>query len=275
MRIIYWLTSVFGRKSDGVRINAGHSGMVLQENERFIPACTQRRRYPRFTVEGIGIRLKMIFVETIKISDIGVGGACIIVRRTLNPGSKVLMRMNSEKIQRPLLGTVVWEKRGNHRPGTDGTGPFPYRVGIQFKEVSPETRLQLKDFMGVSEMPEEKTHANTYELSAIRYRAPRDEGAVLNYPATYIVKKISLSGMLVDTNCQFEVEQRYPMALFLPNESDPVKFSGRVASQISLPGGNSFATGIEFCNLSEHDGTRLKKSIVGLLLKNKTAVEYN
>jgi hypothetical protein len=265
MNIMNWLTSLFGQKPDEGDSNKIQSSLFPREKENISPGYSQKRRYPRFLVEGMDIRSKMIFAEPVHLSNISVGGACIITKMPLNTDNNVLIRINRDRIRRPLLGTIIWESQSGGIPYRENKSLPLYRAGIQFKGITPETLVQLKDFMRISGVPEEKPYVETYKPNALRYVITREEGAILNYPATYTVKKISLSGMLIEANCKLEVEQKYPMALFLPSEGT-VKFNGRIASQIPIPGReSSFDTGIEFCNLIEHEKTRLKRFITSLL----------
>jgi hypothetical protein len=270
MKFMHWLTTLFGQKPEGSEDKSVQSGMVSQEKENVTPEYSQKRRYPRFLVEGMDIRSKMIFTEQVQISNMSVGGACIITRMPLNTGNNVLIRINRDKIRRSLLGTVIWESRSGGISSRKGMSLPIYRAGIQFKGVTPEILVQLKDYMRISGIPEEKPYVETYRPNALRYVVTKGEGAILNYPATYTVKKISLGGMLVETNCKLEVDQKYPMALVLPGEGSPVKFNGRIASQLTIPEMESgFDTGIEFCNLTEHENTRLKRFITSLLWKHE------
>jgi hypothetical protein len=266
MDIMKWLSSLFGRKPDRSSSKAIQGSLIPSEKENFIP-YSQKRRYPRFLIKGMDIRSKIICAEPIQLSNISVGGACIITGMPLNSGNNVLIRINRERIQHPLLGTVIWESPSGSVFRRDGMSLPLYRAGIQFKGVTPGTLVQLKDFMRIAGVPEEKPYVESYKQSALRYVVTREEGAILNYPTTYTVKKISIGGMLVETNCKLEVEQKYPMALFLPNEGDPVEFDGRIVSQIKLPGrGPSFDTGIEFYNLTEHGKIILKGFIASASL---------
>jgi hypothetical protein len=264
-----WLSSLFGRKPDRSSSKAIQGNMIPSVKENSTP-YSQKRRYPRFLVQGMDVQSKIICAEPIQLSNISVGGACIITRMPLNSGNNVLIRINRNRVHHSLLGTVIWESPSGGLSCRDGRGlPF-YRAGIQFKGVAPGTLVQLKDFMRIAGVPEEKPYVEPDKQSALRYVVTREEGAILNYPATYIVKKISLSGMLVEANCKLEVEQKYPMALFLPNESHSVKFNGRIVSQIQLRGrGSSFDTGIEFSDLTDHEEIRLKRFIARLLWRHE------
>jgi len=269
MDIMKWLSSLFGRKLDRSSSKAIQGSVIPSEKENFTP-YSQKRRYPRFVVKGMDIQSKIICAEPIQLSNISVGGACIITRMSLNSGNKVLIRINRNRIQHPLLGAVIWESPSGGVFCRDGMDLPLYKAGIQFKGVTTGTLVQLKDFMRIAGVPEEKPYVETDKPSALRYVVTREEGAILNYPTSYTVKKISLGGMLVEANYKLDVEQKYPMALFLPNEGHPVKFNGRIVSQFQLPGrGSSFDTGIEFYNLTEDGKIRLKRFIASLLWRHE------
>jgi hypothetical protein len=271
MRIANWLASFWGRKADegsGMPILNGTAPDRMEAS--ILPVYSQQRRYPRFAVEGMDIRSKMMFAEPIQLSNISVGGACIITKTPLRAGHSILIRMNRDKIKRPILGTIVWNSQGSGVSYAGGVNPQLYRSGIQFKEVRPGTLVQLKDFMRIAGVPEEKAYDKIYTPVALRYTVISDEKAILNYTSVFRVKKISLSGMLVEAIDALEIGRKYPMALFLPHESSPVVFQGRIASQVPGSGEQyGFDLGIEFCNLLEPEKTKLKRFIAGLLWKHE------
>lgn len=67
--------------------------------------------------------------------------------------------------------------------------------------------------------------------------------------------------MLVEAGRAFQVEQRYPLAVYLPEDNRPIKFQGGIASQIPIKNNqtNNYDIDIEFLNLAAHDKTRLNK----------------
>jgi Tfp pilus assembly protein PilZ len=268
MKDINWLTSFLGKKMTGgdrkeIRYDTAHPG-----TEDAAPRYAQKRRYPRFLVESMDIRSQMIFAESIQLSNISVGGACMITKTPLKIGNNILIRINRDRIRRPLLGTIIWKNLKEGISFGDDTGPALYRVGVQFRKVAPETLIQVKDFMRISGVPEETSHVDNDKQLSLRYAVIADEQAIMNYPTTFTVKRISMGGMLVVTNCRLKVEQKYRMALFLPNESSRLSFTGRVASQIPNQGGlMSFETGIEFCDLADRQIKLLKRFIASLLWK--------
>ena len=268
MKDMSWLTSFWSKK-----MAAGHSkevpdDAVHPEEENVAPRYPQKRRYPRFLVEGMDIQSQMIFAESIQLSNISVGGACMVTRTPVQIGNNILIRINRERIRRPLLGTIRWKDPKRDTSDRDETGHAIYRVGVQFKKLAPETLIQVKDFMRISGVPEETAHVDNDKQLSLRYAVIADEQAIMSYPTTFSVKRISMGGMLVVTNCRLKVERRYRMALFLPNQGGPLSFTGRIASQIPAPGKvTSFDTGIEFCDLADKQRKLLKRFIVSLLWK--------
>lgn len=249
--------------NNSVTEKVSREDVIPHEHEGPPQIYTKKRRYKRFTVEGMDVHAKMIFAEIIELSNISIGGACIITTKTLRPGDNVLIRIADEKIRLPLKCTIIWENASESVDDARESPVVLYKAGIQFKEVSSDTIIHLKDFMRVSGIPDEKKLSDEYKPSALRFKIYRSEKAVLNYPVTYPVKKISLGGMLVEADCALEIEQKYPMAIYLPNEDIPIKFQGRIASRIPIPDEklDRFDIGIEFLTLAENDKSRLNKFI--------------
>jgi hypothetical protein len=265
-----WISSLLGKKHADADNREVPAILTPSEDKNAATGFAHMRRYPRFSVEGMDVRSKMMRAEPVRISNISVGGACIITSLPLTSGKKILITMNRNRVPHPLLGTVIWENKSGGTVLKDGVVSPVFRAGIQFKDVSSGTLVQLKDFMRGSGIPEETPHVKTDKQIALRYVITRDDGALLHYPTTYTIKKISMSGMLVEANHECEVGQRYPMALSLPNEKQPVNFIGRIASFYRLPGRDLlFDIGIEFLNLTEQGRTGLKRFIAGLLWKHE------
>jgi hypothetical protein len=85
---------------------------------------------------------------------------------------------------------------------------------------------------------------------------------VLSHSAKFKVKKISLSGMLIQSEQALEINGMIPMGLSF-NAGDPVNFIGRVAScQMANDKGQAYyAIGVEFTDLTDKGRTLLKTFI--------------
>lgn len=221
------------------------------------------RRYPRFSVEGMDVHAKTIFSTDIELFNISMGGACIQSVKRMRIGGNYLIRLKGHGPDLPLKCTVIWENlSGNLHNARGETVPL-YKAGVSFQDITPDKLVKLKDFIRVSGIPYEHRLTDEQRLSALRFKIDVNGKGVLTYPKTYKVKKISLGGMLVETNYQFQAEQKLPMAIFLSAESAPIKFHGRIASVIkhNAADATGFDVGIEFFQMSEHDRKRLSKFI--------------
>jgi c-di-GMP-binding flagellar brake protein YcgR len=224
------------------------------------------RRYKRFTVEKMDINSKMIFTTEIEVSNISVGGACIKTTKSLKIGGNYLIRFEDQKMKLPLKFAVVWEKLSESIKNPKGESIPVYSAGIKFLDLTSDKLVQLKDFIRISGIPEEKMESDEYSPIALRFTIQSNEKAVMNYPEAYRVKQISQGGILVEADYELQTDINYPMAIFIPGDKQPVKFNGRIASCNDTPDKEpkSFNIGIEFLNMSETDKERLN-SFLGSL----------
>ena len=270
MKIANWITSLFDQDGEGNNRGLVPPIIEQQAQENIAPVYAQKRRYPRFAVEDMNVRSKVVFSGKVQISNIGHGGACIISTMPLETGNNVLIKISQEKLGSPLLGTVKWKAQGCSTSVSDDVVPFLCKAGIQFHGVDPSILKEMKGYIKDCGKPDERRPAGPGTQNALRYIFPGHEEAILNYLVTCRVKKISLGGMLIETRNDLKIDRRYPMTLSLPNDAAPVKLIGRVASAIPLGRKESgFDIGIEFCDLAEHDKKRIKKFIVSLLWRHE------
>jgi PilZ domain len=219
------------------------------------PGYAAKRRYERFSIEDGELKAKAALTEVIELSNVSIGGACIITTGTLSPGDNVLLKIPSEKVEKPLKCTIIWETASDKRLERDGANVPAYKAGVRFNDVAPGTVVRLKDFMRSAGVPEERSHDEVYNPSPLRYSVLLNEKTFMNYAATFPVKKISLGGMLVEAGPGLQLGGKYRAALYLPGSDSGIRFNGRVASKIPAAGG--FDAGIEFCDMTEDDRRRL------------------
>ncbi len=218
-----------------------------------------KRRYKRFFLEGMDVRAKALFVSEVELLDISMSGCCVLSRKSFKLGEKCLIRLECEGNSFALRCKVVWEElRGSEKIAQEEVVPL-YRTGIAFVKVSSDRLIQLKDFIRLSGIPNELKLGDQYVPSALRFRVQANPKALIYYPNTSPVKKISLGGMLMELYFDVSVEKRFPMALFLPDKNRPIKFQGRVASCIGMDDIHSkhFDVGIEFLDMKENDRSRM------------------
>lgn len=242
-----------------------HAYLIQEKRERST-MNREKRRYKRFALENMDVRAKTLFAAGIDLLNISVSGACMLSKKGLKLGDKYLIKIESEGMHLSLPCVITWESLCCSVKKSGGEFIPVYKTGVAFKDMTSDTLVKLKDFIRMSGIPNEQRLSDEYRSSALRFAVCANEKAVLFYPETSPVKKMSLGGMLVELCNALQVEKKFPMALFLPNEALPIRFQGRVVSCIAVPNKRPecFDIGIEFFDMAEYDRSRVNR-FLGLL----------
>jgi len=212
----------------------------------------EKRRHKRFVVEGIHGNL--LFAATVSIVNMSMGGAAIETDRRLNIGSDYNLKLEDHGKFISTKCTVVWAVIAEGRKGQRGEVVPVYRVGLEFKEVLTEKAQELGDFI--------EDHKRVIEgrLAGVRFKIHAPERAVLS--SLYLVRKISMGGMLIESGQPFSVGETPTMEMNLPHEKQ-VRFSGRVTSCVESEGllAKHYNIGVAFGEMSEEDKESLKRFI--------------
>jgi len=215
-----------------------------------------KRRYPRFIVEGV--QGKMVFASQVEILNLSLGGVAIKADRRLNIGGEYTLKLELAGETLDIKGLVVWSvMSGLRRSGEDGVPE--YSAGLRFKDIFTERLLRLMAFIDHHKVFEE------HRVGGMRFRIDAPGKALLDSPEQYRVKLISRSGMLIETQHSLELDHVYPMEI-TPPDADAIRFDGRVASIAGVGGESSgqFELGIEFMALAPGDDVRLQEFIESL-----------
>ena len=80
---------------------------------------------------------RLFFTEF--LSDLSLGGMCIVASRPLEPGTKLII---STSTQRPIKieGIVAWSKKSMKNK-------FKYEIGVQFVGLSQDQKSQIADII--------------------------------------------------------------------------------------------------------------------------------
>ncbi len=233
----------------------------------------EKRRYERFTVDVLEINGRMILANAVEIIDMSLGGISIRADRRLNIGNEYTLKIEGRSRTFSLSGAVVWSRLSEMRKGPDGEMIPIYTAGMKFSEVSSEKAAELARF--IEEHRQDLLQENdVHELSGlrlnIRFNITDPGRVVLNCPESYRVKKLSLGGMLIESDCEMGVEGVFPMEVSLP-EDTLITFLGRVASCITaeVEQTGKYDVGIEFTEMSQKDAKILAKFINTLRKSNK------
>lgn len=225
---------------------------------------TEKRRYKRFSVDTLGIRGKMIFANTVEISDISVSGISIRTDKRLNIDREYMLNIVENDKSISVKGTVIWARLQGNRKAANGDLTPLYVVGMKFTDISSVKVRELITFIETHKQKEVSLGKIAKQSDVrlnMRFYVNTNGKTILSCPASYTVKKISMGGMLIESKTPFEVEARMPMEFSLPEDSS-IRFLGRVASStLATDNDAGYKIGIEFIDMSNEDSKKMQEFI--------------
>jgi hypothetical protein len=219
-----------------------------------------RRKYKRFLIEGMDLQCKMFFTTEVKILNVSFGGVALSLSKRLNMGEEYTLKIEYESNTISLKGIVVWVTMTSlTRVIKDKTFPI-YEVGIRFDEILTGKGADLLNF--ISENISDKAIKTRVQGLRVKIIQP-EKTVILDDRDSYYVKIIGLGGMLIESEEKLDIEGRFPMEMKFPEDIKPIKFLGRTAYCMEIPGKTPkrYDTGIEFIEMNEKDWARLKEFI--------------
>lgn len=152
-----------------------------------------------------------------------------------------------------LKGCVVWAILiSKEKKDTKAFVPV-YRAGIKFTNALSEKANLLQNFI-----EENKVKTLETRLGGVRFEIANSEDVKVDLPRKYETKRVSLSGMLIETGYPLDLDSQHGIELFL-NENI-MHFTGRVAycETIGTDEASRYDIGIEFIEMSDSDRKFLK-----------------
>lgn len=226
-------------------------------------AMKERRRYKRFSIEGMDVRCKIFFTTEVKILNISFGGVALSLNKRLNMGEEYTLKIESESNTVSLKGVVVWEKIIKPTRDVQGKDFSVYEVGMSFGDVLTGKGAELLNF--ISENVFDK--AIKTRIRGLRVKIVESgKAAILDDRDSFDVKMIGLGGMLIESREELAIERRFAMEMSFTEDMELIRFLGRIAYCLEIPGKmpKRYDTGIEFSEMTEKDRTRLKE-FIGIL----------
>lgn len=215
----------------------------------------ERRTHKRYTVDNLNVRGNIIFVSDIEIVNISLNGIAIRCDRRIEPNREYTLNLSYEGREIPIKGRVVWSMITGSRLNPMGELAPIYTAGVEFVDVLSERMAELIQFIESHKIAGEK------RVSGVRFKIRSPDAAWIDYPYDYRVKKISLSGMLIETNQPFDVGERFPIEVLLMENT--FRCIGRVAScsKTLVEPSAHYDIGIAFVDVSERDEEVLRNFI--------------
>jgi hypothetical protein len=140
---------------------------------------------------------------------------------------------------------------------------------MKFTHVSATMAKEIKQFIQDNFIDYQKTEAFTPVMSGlrihVRFLINEPEKAVINCAEDYRVKRISLSGMLIESQNIMPLEDVLPMEMKLA-EKKPINLWGRIVTCQTIKDTEppQYEIGIEYIDMSGTDRERLELFIDSL-----------
>lgn len=231
----------------------------------------ERRRYPRFSVEIMDLNGKILFANEVKILDLSVGGALIKADKRLNIGRNYVLKIESKDRNLTVQGTVVRCTLSESRKVRGNIIPI-YTAGMQFTNLSTEKMNEIVDFIRENLAQHEKREVckpDMFKTSGVRlhvrFLIENPEKASVQYYDVYKVRKISLCGMLIESEEPVKAGDRLSMEMKL-FEDKVIHFMGKIINCQPLKDTFPmiYEIGIEFDEMPEENKMVLKRFIDSL-----------
>lgn len=216
-----------------------------------------QRRFPRFTVGGV--QGKVSFAAHVDVVNLSLGGVAVKGDRRLELGREYTLRLELESRYVDVRGVAVWSKLTGLQ-NADSTSVPEYSAGFKFTNVLSERVQDLIQFIEENKGDEEE------RITGVRFQIQTHGKALLDTEEACEVKLISRSGMLIQSGRRFDLERAYPMQIAPEPGQDPIRLTGRVASQLETSHGRltRYDLGVEFVDMSDTDRQRLDQYIDSL-----------
>ena len=219
--------------------------------EKSMGKDNENRKYRRYVIEGINGNV--LNITDLEILNISIDGASIETPRRLELNREYTFKIKSRDNFINLRGRVVWAVLvSKEEKGSSRTVPV-YRVGIKFTETLSEKANMLLDFI-------EKNRIKTREqrLGGVRFKIAGGDKIKVACPYGYRVKKISLSGMSIETEYPLDLNSSYPVELVIRDRK--LSLAGRVVDceKNVSEGGVKYNIDMKFLIIEDTDRELLK-----------------
>ena len=225
----------------------------------------ERRRHKRYSVDFQDIHGKILFSRNIQILNISVGGVSFTIDKSLNIGGIYVLRIESRGRALHLRGTIVWSKLSKERK-QNGKTILMYTAGMKFLSLAADRMNEIETFINENvidyQRSEEFSPAMTGVRIHVRFHIKDPDKATISCDEEFSVKKISMSGMLIDSHYIFQSNDSVPMAMTLLEGQD-IAFWARIVScnEIKDTEPKRYQVGIEFVDMSDTDRRKLRSLI--------------
>lgn len=201
------------------------------------------RRYKRYDVNNMSGQI--MYLVDARVLNMSIDGMAVETHHMVNVDRKYQINLSNGVDTVELTGIVVWSKlvRTERLPTGDVVPVF--KAGIKFENLLTDKAKKLLEFIDKNRILklEHRLHG--------RFRID-SKTAKIGYPHDYQIKKISLSGMLIESDIMLDPGLELEFTLKI-NRSKQIKTRGRVVNIKKDDSRNTYLMGIEFIKMSDKD----------------------
>jgi len=220
-----------GRKSRGSKPASGAEG------------GSERRRHRRYDVEDVLGHLRLSFDA--KILNLSLDGMALETHGWLRVGRRYSFKIRHSDASIDLGGMVSWCTLVRTEHVGEEILPV-YRAGVQFEDALTEKALQVRGFLEQNALkPLDSTRAFG------RFRLRRGGAVDVDVCRDFVVRRLSLSGLLLETDLLPELDARFELELRLGEREIQVPARVAYVERLEMESGEPRAEiGMEFLSLT-------------------------
>lgn len=218
---------------------------------------SERRQHRRYTVDGV--RGNVLNMAGLEIINVGMDGAALETTRRLELNREYAFKIHYRDLNLSLRGRVVWAILISKESKDYHAFTPVYRAGLTFTG-----RLGENANLFLSFIEDSRINALRNKLGKVRVEIADIENIKMSYPYTHEVRKLSLSGMLIETRYPFAPGSHHLIELFLNGHQ--LNIAGRIAGCNSRNTNRTiqYDVGIDFMEVTDEDKSLLKEFLRSL-----------
>lgn len=181
-----------------------------------------QRRYPRYEVAGLDGHL--VVPIQIRVINLSLGGMALETNSYLQFGRAYRLKLRGDERTLSLTGTVAWCSLRQTTKTPQGEVLPVYRAGLRFEALSSERSQDLWELIRVHALVEIEDSV----LGRFNVEVPADTRLGSRYG--FSVRKLSLSGVLIETEFEPELDASFEVQIQLGRQ-----LWGSLARVASIP----------------------------------------
>ncbi|MBZ0113637.1 MAG: PilZ domain-containing protein [Thermoanaerobaculia bacterium] len=216
-----------------------------------------KRRHRRYDVEGV--HGSLAYKMDAQVLNMSLTGMAMETGAMLKVGSNYRLQVPFEKEILDLPADVKWCHLVRTETNASGDVVPVYQAGIDFRSVLDEKARQILSFI------ESHIIVDLEQRLFGRFKIQDVETIELAESREFVVRRLSLSGMLIETGFSPQLDEVFDLEIRLRDQL--VELRGRVANVHQIRSGrDSMAEiGVEFSGLEESQRRVFESFIEGLL----------